>query len=211
MSRTTFLYSKGFQYVPVKMKREEFDYWANQTGIETVTKVLPQMTKWEIEHPAFIEYPAKYPGVKRKVMSSIEEYFNSQKWDGVRVIDYTETDGCLARYFARQGALVTRCVGEKNKEFEVCLNKLLRQEKSISIQSEPQEAQTASIVLLSTDKQSIEHSCKIIDNNKNAQFLCLYHNMGSDGIKGVEKILNIEPSWTKIIRGRETITICVYR
>lgn len=211
MSRTTFLYTKGFQYVPVKMKREEFDYWAYQEGLDTVTNVLPKTTNWEIEHPAFIEYPARYPGVKRKVLSSIEEYYNSQKWDGERVIDYTETDGCLARYFARQGALVTRCVGEKNKEFEVCLNKLLRQEKNISIISEPKEIQTTSIVLLSTDEQSIEHSYHIIENNKNAQFLCLYHNMGSDDIKGFEKKLDIESSWTKIIRGRETITICVYR
>lgn len=211
MSRTTFLYSKGFQFVPVKMKRDEFEFWSNQIVVDEVAKVLPPMTNWEIEHPAFIEYPAKNPGMKRKVMTAIEEYFNSKKWDGTTIIDYTATDGCLARYFARQGAMVVRYVEEEELAFEAALSKMFRIENSINLIQNIERLVDVSFLILSVTRQNIGEAQNLIGYYDNVKFLCLYHNLDEDVIDGFEKELNEKPRWKNTIKGRKSITICIYR
>lgn len=211
MSRTTFLYSKGFQFVPVKMKKEEFEYWANRKGIELVNSFLPRMTDWEIEHPAFIEYPVKYPGMKRHAMAAIEEFYNSKKWDGVSVVDYTDTDGCLSRYFARQGAKVVRCVNRESLSFETALNKLFRQENVICIRERAEEIEKAGIIAMTVNINNIDEAFCHINNNVDAAALCLYHNMNEEEIVSFENKMNRKPQWVYVIKGRESVTISIYQ
>lgn len=210
MSRTTFLYSRGFQFVPVKIKRNEFNNWVNEAAVESVTTTLPPMTNWEIEHPGFIEYPVRYPGVKFKLMTAIEEYYNKEKWEGKTIIDDTDTDGCIARYFARQGAHVARAVNEEEYEFEGKLINLFCFCDSISLSKKEERRDSANVICLSVDVTGVNEAKQIIINNNQASIICIFHNMNEDAIMSFEEGLCLTQQYRKLCVGRDSFELRIY-
>lgn len=212
MSRTTFLYTKGFLYVPVKMKKAEFQFWGNQEVVlQLIDNKLAKATNWEIEHPSFIDYPVKQTGVKQIVLSAIEEYFNHSKFAGKQITDYTETDGCISRYFARQGGTVLRVVKEENEAFEKGLCNLFHLEDKIRVSSIDQtDSHHADIVCITVNCDNLKEVTTLFGNIKDAVIVCLYHQMEKDTIEGLETETNISAKWKQRIQGRENITMCVY-
>lgn len=210
MSRTTFLYTRGFQFVPVKIKRNEFNDWVNETGIKTVIPTLPHTTNWEIEHPGFIEYPVRYPGVKFKILTAIEEYYNKEKWVGKTIVDGTNTDGCISRYFARQGANVIRVIKDEKYDFERGLNNLFFFENSICLSKKRQRFDCVSMICLSIDEKCVNEVKQVIINNNKASVICIFHNMTEDAIMRFEGDLSLTQHYRKLCMGRDSFDLRIY-
>lgn len=210
MSRTTFLYTRGFQFVPVKIKRNEFNNWVNETGIKKVLPTLPPTTNWEIEHPGFIEYPVRYPGVKFKILTAIEEYYNKEKWEGKTVVDGTNTDGCIARYFARQGANVIRVVKDEKYDFERELINLFLFKDSICLSKIEQRYDCAKIICLSIDENSIGKIKQVIINYNKSSLVCIFHNMTEEAIMSFEGDLSLNQHYRKLCMGRDSFELRIY-
>ncbi len=107
MTRTTFLYSKGFQYVPVKMSVDDFNHWCNFNQFQIVKGHLKKNsyeTLFRVEHPGFTGIANKYETTNISELSAIQEYFGKKKYNQKAFLEYSPFGGEIARYFLRMGA-----------------------------------------------------------------------------------------------------------
>lgn len=129
MTRTTFLYSKGFQYVPVKMSKEDFEHWCNFVEFEEIKNYLHDIQhkiRYRIEHPGFMGIPIEYETTNISEVSLLQEYFGKKKMEKKSFLEYSPFGGEIARYFSRMGAQVVVCADKQedvdflDKVFKLC-------------------------------------------------------------------------------------------
>lgn len=118
MTRTTFLYCKGFQYVPVKMSKKDFEHWCNHVEFKKVKSYLHNnhyKIKYKVEHPGFMGIPNDFETTNINELSLLQEYFGKKKMEHKKFLEYSPFGGEVARYFSRMGAEAVVCVDEQQE------------------------------------------------------------------------------------------------
>ncbi|MGG1879055.1 methyltransferase domain-containing protein [Paenibacillus cisolokensis] len=129
--RIVFLYCHGIRHIPVRMTREDYADWMNERELWAVAEVFKRYHRsliyTPILHPSYMnmrsERDSKYPTRLDKILDCLQ----TLPLPGKRVIDIGCNIGYYARYFSREGAMVTG-IDPMPEHYELAqaLNKLER-------------------------------------------------------------------------------------
>lgn len=139
-NRVAFLISKGYKYVPVKLKEEDYYEFLNKKEIEKFCLYLNnnriRSLKTLIPHPFFYKYSVDYPDYIYIWLGRITKYIDTRHKNKNNIIDYRDMtimincddDGCANRYFSMLGFLVSDRAESNEKTLHI--NELLGFSKS---------------------------------------------------------------------------------
>lgn len=129
--RCIFLYLRGFNRIPVRMKREDYLLWENRSCILPVESFLTEKKIKEIftpiPHPYFLNYPATRENNSKTVLTILQEYIGTELFFGKSILDISIYNSYFARnaYRMKASNVITFEVEQKKFELAVLMNELL--------------------------------------------------------------------------------------
>ncbi len=213
--RLSFLISKGYNYLPLKINKSSLDKFQNK---EAYMKLNSYLKKNEIEkvlspvpHPYFYEYPSGRPEyynlTSSKILQFAFNYFFAEdgfSFPSKTILSVSENYFSLVRYFARIGYNCS-LTGQFDKK-ELLVNKLLNIDSSQFQEKVIYKKQSYDIIYVSIDEYH-----KVEDIISNTSFSLLF--MESPDPKYIKtvaelKSLNFNQLGVDFLNGEE-ITIGV--
>lgn len=152
-NRVCFQAAKGYNYIPVRMKKQDYNRWMNEADLEKILSIIKKKGRifCTISHPMLVEIPSVAEDyirlacrsiadhmVKQIYSSSIEhrETYDilDQAWVQRRLADdlvgvYVKDEGAISRYLRRCGFHIKRLLfGIDADELAFChkIDRLLR-------------------------------------------------------------------------------------
>lgn len=100
--RAAFYYMKGVKNFPVKMEREDYEYWLNEPMIDVVKKALEtNMPQIPIVNPFFYNVEYKIHEYEESTIEIFIKYIYEHNKRYQRVLDASDFGGAFARSFYR--------------------------------------------------------------------------------------------------------------
>lgn len=147
--RTTFLVSKGYEFIPLKMSKADYDKWINNGVAKRVNEILIErcvhLLSEPINHPYFFRIPGIRDGLYRTVlqklvtMLSVESFqrYGKVTFNNINVLDVAHGIKALSRTLAKLGCTVVRIQEEEDElinsidalEYATC--EITRNDKSL--------------------------------------------------------------------------------
>ncbi len=135
-NRVSFLIAKGFRYIPVRMKKQEYEHFLNKEVAEKVGNYLHAHgceLLASIPHPFFYRENVVAPDYAAECIKPIARFLAEQVYlekkkycfDEYKLSIAINDEGCMGRYFRMLGYGVNRLV-EKNQTFCSLLDSLFR-------------------------------------------------------------------------------------
>lgn len=131
-NRAAFLFAKGWNMLPCKMKKSDYDKWINKEILSAVDEVV---NKNDID---ILEYPILHPYYSAKIYRSFPHAVNKLKFicnwmyrnhietHGLKVLDVLCRNGYFGQCFTKMGSIVS-AIEEDDYYYSVCrqINELL--------------------------------------------------------------------------------------
>ncbi len=103
-SRSTFLISRDFNYVPLKILKEDYDKWYNDAEFKNISIDEDNFLE-PIEHPAFFDIQCDnaqfYFLMQRALMKFLAEYYGHPKFKSISILDVSKNNGFIARALSK--------------------------------------------------------------------------------------------------------------
>jgi len=137
-NRAAFFYLKGVNWVPVRMKREDYYSWRNQDMARKVIDELIQINEVEfstpVPHPFFKNINSKKENNGIEVLGIIQEFLGREIRTVKSIVEISNYEGYFARNFIRTGANKVFVIEESEtiKNKIILINQLM-QIKSINV------------------------------------------------------------------------------
>lgn len=108
-NRMGFLIAKKYRFVPVKIKKESYEHWADNIHLRPVLSYLEnnqiQKIDFEIAHPALMNYKSKFPNyvqlwcteVANRLVKILYKYKKDFVYYDWRIFDYSKDNGTIRR------------------------------------------------------------------------------------------------------------------
>lgn len=108
-SRSTFLISRDYHYIPLKITKADYDRWFNGEYIKTnfTTDDVTNLDNFiePIEHPAFFDIPCDnapfYFALQRGVMKYLAQSYGYPAVKQISVLDVSRNNGFIGRMLSR--------------------------------------------------------------------------------------------------------------
>lgn len=131
--RASFLVSKGDWYIPVSMKKNEYQFLFDQEHVFKVKKIIQEEQLHEIvapvEHPLFSNVPCYTSTFWYGTLQKICFYIGKKNWkinNNKKILIDVCDFGFLVRFFSRSGVRVFKSKTKIwNEELETAINDLL--------------------------------------------------------------------------------------
>ena len=132
-NRVSFLIAKGFRYIPVKMKKSDYQSYLNMEVVEKVIFYLNQINDKifaPIPHPYFYKIPVAAPDYAAECVKPIARFLSEQiylenkkfNFDRHQLAICINDEGYMSRYFSMLGYDVARVVTDNQKLCELIDN-----------------------------------------------------------------------------------------
>lgn len=103
-SRSTFSISRDFNYVPLKILKEDHDKWYNDAELKNISIDEDNFLE-PIEHPAFFDIQCDnaqfYFLMQRALMKFLAEYYGHPKFKSISILDVSKNNGFIARALSK--------------------------------------------------------------------------------------------------------------
>lgn len=162
-NRVAFLMAKGLQWIPCKVKEDDYIKWENKSVVDDIMqKFQAHYVDLPIENPYFM-FETKESIFYRQVSKLILGYLGENNVDlnGMNVYQLKAENGYVARQFARQRANMTISINEQYIfELEEMINELVYCKFAIETKTNVQSLSDQNIILNISreDKFSFDYS-----------------------------------------------------
>lgn len=131
--RSTFLAYKGCRYIPIRISKEDYRKWKNESKLESLKKLLidKEVLSYPIEHPCFVNWKVENEWQSETLLQWVMRHLYRRDISDLIVVDMTDSLGYYGRNFVRRGVKEIIVISRNNWEHDVinAISKLLYTEK----------------------------------------------------------------------------------
>lgn len=120
--RIAFLYMEGFRRIPIKISKDDFEIWKNETVYQEcknyILKCYGNKLRTPIDHPGFFLFDSDYEDVNPTQLMIMQEYIGTMELSDKVFCDLSADNGYYARAFMKMGCKKCHiyCDNEINKK-----------------------------------------------------------------------------------------------
>lgn len=127
--RSIFLAYKGCRYIPVRISKEDYRKWKNESELESLKKLLidKEVLPYPIEHPCFINWKVENEWQSETLLQWLNKQCYRHDMSELTVVDVTDSLGYYGRNFLRRGVKEVIVISCDKGEYDVinAINNLL--------------------------------------------------------------------------------------
>ncbi len=128
--RAAYLYCKGYRWIPVRMKTEDFERWKSETDVRALVRLLeqydPQTLRTPLCNPYFLTRQTGDSAALQRVMCRLMEFLAKQDLCRANFLDWSWDNGYFASCFYQMGAGASAVAEDHEplRELTVALNRV---------------------------------------------------------------------------------------